>query len=169
MPLTISSIRSSMQADSIAVLNDWFLTSTGSQISASFISSIYPVFPLMPHMRPVPSSGACLERSSVRTRTTSAPQFYAKVLGITSRALASALYGHWWIPSTVWAFSMSLQASSISRAPPPGQRRGLTTTLRATPRASYKLRSISLRTSLEAPLRRMEQAFGSWHSVMKVK
>ena len=168
-PETMSSILSSMHADSIEVLKVCCLTEQGSQISASFMSSICPEFPLMPHIRPEPSAAACFARSSVSTRTTSAPQFYARVRGITSSALASALYGHWWIPSTVYAFSIILQASSISRAPPPGQRRGFTTTLRATPRASCKLRSISLRTSLLAPLSMIEQALGSSHSVMKVK
>mmetsp|Transcript_45497 Transcript_45497/g.114561 ORF Transcript_45497/g.114561 Transcript_45497/m.114561 type:complete len:205 (-) Transcript_45497:718-1332(-) len=40
---------------------------------------------------------------------------------------------------------------------------------RATQKASCKFRSISLRTSREAPRRRTEQALGSSHCVMKVK
>jgi hypothetical protein len=84
------------------------------------MSSILPVFPLMPHIIPEPSDGECLARSSVKTRTTSAPQFYAKVLGITSKAPARALYGHYIAPSIFEAFSSRRHASSISRAPPPG-------------------------------------------------
>jgi len=138
-------------------------------MSAFDMSSILPVLPLMPHIMPEPSEAACLARNSVRTRTTSAPQFWAKVLGMTSKAPARALYGHYIVPSTEDAFSRRRQASSISRAPPPGASMGLTTTFLATPRASCKFLSISLRTSLEAPLRMIEQALGSLHSVMKVK
>ena len=89
-----------MQAASIDVLNVYCLTVTGSQIFASDMSAILPVFPLIPQFFPEPSATACFALSSVSTRTTSAPQFYASVLGITSIALASALYGHCWIPST---------------------------------------------------------------------
>jgi len=77
----------------------------GSQMSATDISSILPVLPLIPHIIPEPSEAACFARNSVRTRTTSAPQFYAKVLGITSKAPAKALYGHYIVPSTYDAFS----------------------------------------------------------------
>mmetsp|Transcript_4233 Transcript_4233/g.12171 ORF Transcript_4233/g.12171 Transcript_4233/m.12171 type:complete len:232 (-) Transcript_4233:716-1411(-) len=67
------------------------------------------------------------------------------------------------------AFSFSRAASSISVAPPPGSMRGSKMMLRATQKASCKFRSISLRTSREAPLNNTEQALGSSHSVMKVK
>jgi len=105
-------------------------------MSATDMSSILPVFPFIPHIMPEPSEGACLARNSVKTRTTSAPQFWARVLGITSKAPANALYGHYIAPSIFEAFSKRRQESSISRAPPPGARFGFTTTLRATPRAS---------------------------------
>ena len=77
--------------------------------------------------------------------------------------------GHCIAPSTYEAFSCKRQASSISRAPPPGAKTGFTTTFLATPRASYKFLSISFKTSLLAPLRIIEQALGSLHSVKKVK
>jgi len=68
-----------------------------------------------------------------------------------------------------WASSNNLQEISISVAPPPGTSLGLTKTFLATPRASYKFLSISLRTSFEAPLKRIVQAFGFLHSVMNEK
>ena len=90
-PETMSSILRSMHAASIDVLNVCYLTLTGSQTLASVMSAILPVFPLIPQFLPDPSAAACFALSSVRQRTTSAPQFYANVLGITSSALASAL------------------------------------------------------------------------------
>jgi len=91
------------------------------------------------------------------------------VRGITSKAPANALYGHYMAPSTFDAFSCNLHASSISKAPPPGARTGFTTTFLATPRASCRFLSISFKTSLLAPLKIIEQALDSLHSVRKVK
>ncbi|KNC25553.1 hypothetical protein FF38_12977 [Lucilia cuprina] len=54
-------------------------------------------------------------------------------------------------------------------APPPATKRGSKTKLRATCKASCKLRSVSFKISLEAPLNKIVQALGSLHSVMKVK
>ena len=99
IPETISSILKSIQADSTAVLQVYILTAHGSQILASSIFSILHVLPFIPHMRPglgLSSVGSieCFALSSVSIRTTSPPQFWANVLGITSKALARALYGH---------------------------------------------------------------------------
>lgn len=58
---------------------------------------------------------------------------------------------------------------TISVAPPPGQSLGLSMTLRATLMASMRLRSISLRMSLDAPRSTIVHALGSLHSVMNVK
>mmetsp|Transcript_115464 Transcript_115464/g.367201 ORF Transcript_115464/g.367201 Transcript_115464/m.367201 type:complete len:204 (-) Transcript_115464:772-1383(-) len=67
------------------------------------------------------------------------------------------------------AFSLSRAANSISVAPPPGNILGSKMMLRATQKASCKLRSISLSTSREAPRRMTVHALGSSHSVMKAK
>lgn len=92
IPLTMSSIRRSIHADSIAVLKVWSLTATGSQISFSYMFAIFPVSPSIPNIKP--PSTACLALSSVIVRTTSEPQLAARVRGMTSIAPARALYGH---------------------------------------------------------------------------
>ena len=66
------------------IINTYYLTAKGSQISKSFILQIFPVIPLIP--KNFPSGLACFALSSVKTLTTSAPQFYARVLGIISKA-----------------------------------------------------------------------------------
>lgn len=48
IPETISSILISMQAHSIEVLNVYCFTAIGSQISASLMLAIFPVFPSIP-------------------------------------------------------------------------------------------------------------------------
>ena len=87
---------------STAVFRTWSLTARGSQIPRSFISAISPVSPLIPQVAPLV---ACFARSAVRVRMTVAPQFWAKVLGITSRAWAIARYGPWVTPAKLFAFS----------------------------------------------------------------
>ena len=67
------------------------------------------------------------------------------------------------------AYSINLHDNSISNAPPPGTSLGLSMTFLATPSASCKFLSISLRTSFDAPLRTIEHAYGFLHSVMNVK
>lgn len=42
---------------------------------------------------------------AVRVLIVLAPQFWIRVLGITSRALLTARYGHWCIPVILLAFS----------------------------------------------------------------
>ena len=112
---------------------------------------------------------ALLTRSSVKTRIAFPPLFCTNVLGITSIASATALYGHPSTPSTVLAFAWRPTLTAISVAPPPGASIGLKTTLRATDIASARLRSISFRMSLEGPRRRIVHALGVSHSVRKVK
>mmetsp|Transcript_62242 Transcript_62242/g.126486 ORF Transcript_62242/g.126486 Transcript_62242/m.126486 type:complete len:247 (+) Transcript_62242:425-1165(+) len=84
-------------------------------------------------------------------------------------ACATARNGHCSTPSTDLAASRRPCEMAISVAPPPGRSFGSNTTLRATPMASCKLRSISLSTSLEPPRSRMVQAVGSLHSSRKLK
>lgn len=60
-------------------------------------------------------------------------------------------------------------AIAISTAPPPGTTRGSNTIFLTMFIASIKLRSISFKTSLEAPRNTMVQAFGSSHCSMKEK
>jgi len=131
------------------------------------MSSILPVFPLIPQKSPL--GWACLALNSVKTLTTSAPQFYAKVLGITSKEYASALNGNYYKPSTVLAFSFNLLESSISTAPPPGNNLGSYKMFLHTAKASCKFLSISFKTSLLAPLNKIVQAFGFWHSTINMK
>jgi hypothetical protein len=52
---------------------EYYLTANGSQISKSFILQIFPVTPFIP--KNLPSGFACFALSSVKTLTTSAPQF----------------------------------------------------------------------------------------------
>ncbi len=42
---------------------------------------------------------------AVMVRIVLAPQFWMSVLGMTSKALATARYGHWWMPLIALAFS----------------------------------------------------------------
>jgi len=70
---------------------------------------------------------------------------------------------------TVGASLSSLVATSISMAPPPGTNFGLTKMFLATAKQSWRFLSISLRTSLLAPLNKILQASGSLQSTMKVK
>lgn len=107
--------------------------------------------------------------NSVRTRMALPPLFCTRVLGITSIASATALYGHPSTPTIVLAFACNPTLTAISVAPPPGASNGLKKTFRATDMASARLRSISLRISLEGPRRRIVQAFGDAHSVRNVK
>jgi len=116
-----------------------------------------------------PSGLECFDLNSVIILTTFAPQFYANVLGMTSIAKAKAFIGNYSMPSTVFAFSLNLQASSISIAPPPGTSLGFAIMFLATAKQSCKFLSISFKTSLEAPLNRIVQAFGFLHSTKNVK
>mmetsp|Transcript_40509 Transcript_40509/g.95940 ORF Transcript_40509/g.95940 Transcript_40509/m.95940 type:complete len:216 (-) Transcript_40509:917-1564(-) len=159
-------MRSSMHALSTAVLRLCVLTTEGSQIPSSFMSASCPVSPLMPHVLfPV----ACLARSSVMRRTTSAPQFCARVRGTTSSASATTVKGHLCTPVTLSASLRRCVAMAISTAPPPGRRVGSRATLRATSMQSCRFRSTSLRRSLEGPRRRMVQALGDLQSTKNEK
>mmetsp|Transcript_17104 Transcript_17104/g.49579 ORF Transcript_17104/g.49579 Transcript_17104/m.49579 type:complete len:222 (+) Transcript_17104:168-833(+) len=98
MPLTISSMRRSMLVISTAVLTVCCFTTSGSQTPSSRMSARTPFSPSMPQAQaPVApaaaaaAAAACLARSSVTMRTTSQPQFCARVRGITSKACAAAL------------------------------------------------------------------------------
>merc|ERR1712013_542037 len=90
-----------------------------------------------------------------------------RVLGMISRAFATALYGHWMTPATLFDFSSNANDRAISAAPPPGTRTGSIRTLRATCMASCKLRSTSFKMSLLAPRRRMQFFFDVLRSHLK--
>mmetsp|Transcript_19693 Transcript_19693/g.54980 ORF Transcript_19693/g.54980 Transcript_19693/m.54980 type:complete len:330 (+) Transcript_19693:290-1279(+) len=167
MPLTMSSMRSSICALSTAVLIVCTLTASGSQMPRAFMSTTSPVSPLMPKL--LPPGSQCLARSLVRVRITLAPQFWARVRGMTSIATPTALYGHDSMPWRPVARSASPLLTAISHTPPPGTRRGSKHMLRATPMASTRLRSTSFRMSLDAPRSKIVQALGSSQSTMKVK
>jgi hypothetical protein len=92
------------------------------------------------------------------------PQFWIKVLGITSKASAIALYGAPATPGSNLAFSLNETEMAISVAPPPGARIGLKTTFRATDMASARFRSISFKMSFDGPRKRIVHAFGDLHS-----
>jgi len=108
-------------------------------------------------------------RNSVSTRIAFPPAFCTSVRGMTSRASATARYGQLSIPCIVFPFFCKLTEIAISVAPPPGDKNGLNTTLRATDMASARLRSISFRTSLDGPLSRIVHAFGAIHFVRNAK
>ena len=105
-----------------------------------------------------------LTLNSVNVLMTLPPQFWIKVLGITSKASAIALYGAPATPGSNLAFSLNETEMAISVAPPPGARIGLKTTFRATDMASARFRSISFRISFDGPRRRIVHAFGDLHS-----
>mmetsp|Transcript_35343 Transcript_35343/g.84434 ORF Transcript_35343/g.84434 Transcript_35343/m.84434 type:complete len:200 (+) Transcript_35343:136-735(+) len=143
------------------------------------MSTSLPVVPSIPQLHlgkmSLPScsassyAAACFALSCVTVRMTLTPQFWAKVLGMTSMASPTARKGPCWTPSS---FSPALRRpvdTAISVAPPPGKRRVSKTTFRTTCMASVKLRSISFRTSLLPPRRMTVQAFGSLHSSKKAK
>lgn len=73
-----------------------------------------------------------------------APQFWIRVRGMTSKAWATALYGHCSTPVMALDFSVKAWATAISEAPPPGTSWGSSRTLRQTCMASWRLRSTSL-------------------------
>mmetsp|Transcript_38019 Transcript_38019/g.96161 ORF Transcript_38019/g.96161 Transcript_38019/m.96161 type:complete len:264 (-) Transcript_38019:681-1472(-) len=100
---------------------------------------------------------------------TLAPQFCASVRGMTSTAVPTARYAHASVPSTPAALLARPWLMASSHAPPPGTRRGSTQMLRATPMASTRLRSTSLRMSLDAPRSTMEHALGALQSTTKEK
>lgn len=79
----------------------------------------------------------------VSTRMVEAPQFWMRVRGMTSRAWATARYGHCSTPVRARERSISLRDTAISTAPPPGSRHGSSSTLRHTCIASCRLRSTS--------------------------
>mmetsp|Transcript_27506 Transcript_27506/g.82914 ORF Transcript_27506/g.82914 Transcript_27506/m.82914 type:complete len:329 (-) Transcript_27506:137-1123(-) len=167
MPEMMSSMRSSMAAASTAVRSVCCFTAKVSMMPRAFTSATVPFDPSMPQH--TPPAAACRARRSVMTRTTSAPQLCARLRGMTSSASATARYAYWRVPAMAFAFSFIRAASSISVAPPPGSIRGSRRTLRATQKASWRLRSISFSTSRDAPRRMTEHAFGSSHCVMYVK
>mmetsp|Transcript_17165 Transcript_17165/g.44401 ORF Transcript_17165/g.44401 Transcript_17165/m.44401 type:complete len:451 (+) Transcript_17165:254-1606(+) len=173
MPLTMSSIRMSIDVISTAVLIVCSFTTSGSHTPISRMSAITPFTPSIPHIAsvclPAAYAAACLARSSVTMRTTSHPQFCASVRGITSNAMPTALYGHCSVPSTFLADAVSATDSAISVAPPPGTSIGAWNTLRATFIASSRLRSTSFSTSFDAPRSRMVHALGESQSTKKVK
>lgn len=120
--------------------------------------AIIPLFPSIPTNRF--SSLPCLALSSVINLITLAPEFWVKVLGITSSACPTALNGHYSIPSMFCETWERWWERCISIAPPPGTMNGLLTTFLPTPKASWIFLSTSFKTSFEAPLRQIEQAFG---------
>ncbi|EGW07057.1 hypothetical protein I79_009607 [Cricetulus griseus] len=61
-----------------------------------------------------------LTRREVSRRMVLAPQFWIKVRGMTSKAWATALYGHCSTPVMALDFSVKAWATAISEAPPPG-------------------------------------------------
>ena len=140
-------MRNSKMAVSTAVLYVCNFTLRGSHRPSTARSTISPLSPSMPQVHGELESPctACFALSAVKVRTVLAPQFCTSVRGIISRAWASALYGPW------EAFCVSRWATAISIAPPPGTRRGNNIMLRATCRASWRLRSVSFKTSLLAP------------------
>lgn len=88
---------------------------------------------------------------------------------MTSIASATARNGQPSTPVINRAFVCRATLIAISVAPPPGARRGLNTTLRATAIASARLRSTSFSMSFDGPRRRIVHAFGDVHSVRNVK
>mmetsp|Transcript_5198 Transcript_5198/g.19448 ORF Transcript_5198/g.19448 Transcript_5198/m.19448 type:complete len:246 (-) Transcript_5198:983-1720(-) len=170
-PDTMSSILKSIAADSTAVLMLCTFTAYASQIPSSFMSTIVPLLPSIPKVQvsPVSLTSACFARNLVSVRITFAPQFCARVRGITSSACPIALNGHCSTPSIFSASSVIARLTAISTAPPPGNNRGSCTTFRATPMASWRLRSTSFNTSRDAPRRIMEHALGSSQSTKKEK
>mmetsp|Transcript_22306 Transcript_22306/g.26832 ORF Transcript_22306/g.26832 Transcript_22306/m.26832 type:complete len:222 (+) Transcript_22306:452-1117(+) len=165
----MSSILRSMAEDSIAVFIVCALTANGSHTPSSFMSDSRPVCPLIPQVQSPALPSACFALSLVKVRITLAPQFCVKVRGITSRASPTARYGHCSMPSSESAFSARQRETAISQAPPPGQSLGSSITFLATPIASMRFLSTSFNTSLEAPRRITEQAFGSSQSTTKEK
>lgn len=89
-------------------------------------------------------AGRGLTRREVSSRMVLAPQFWIRVRGMTSRAWATALYGHCSTPVMALDFSVRAWATAISQAPPPGTSWGSSSTLRHTCMASWRLRSTSL-------------------------
>mmetsp|Transcript_29671 Transcript_29671/g.87811 ORF Transcript_29671/g.87811 Transcript_29671/m.87811 type:complete len:330 (+) Transcript_29671:4066-5055(+) len=167
MPLTMSSMRSSILAESIAVFTVCCFTANGSHTPSARMSVTSPVSPLRPHG---PSgSSAWRARSFVSVRITLMPQFCASVRGITSIAWPAALYGHASTPAIAVALSARLRETAISHAPPPGTSRGSITMLRATPIASTRLRSTSLRMSRDAPRSITVHALGCAQSTTNEK
>ena len=133
-PLTTSSTRNKRHALSTAVLMLCVFTICGSQTPYSFISTILPKSPSMPHVCSLATCFAYTSESrqwkvehtrrSVRTLTAFPPQFWTRVRGMTSIASATDLYGQAMTPGIVLAFSARRTAIAISVAPPPGHRRG---------------------------------------------
>mmetsp|Transcript_6548 Transcript_6548/g.9534 ORF Transcript_6548/g.9534 Transcript_6548/m.9534 type:complete len:222 (-) Transcript_6548:1004-1669(-) len=163
----MSSMRSNMHDDSMAVFRLCTLTSNVSQIPSFVMSAIFPVTPLIPRLWFLPPK--CSARSFVMRRMVSAPQFSARVLGITSNASAMVANTKRSTPSMVIDLARRPTLIAMSTAPPPGRSLGLRNTLRATSMASCRLRSISMSTSLEAPRNTMVHAFGFLHCSMYVK
>ena len=62
------------------------------------------------------------------------------------------------------AYSLILDEISISVAPPPGKSFGSVYKFLETPRQSCRFLYISFKTSLDAPLSKIEQAVGFLHS-----
>mmetsp|Transcript_9827 Transcript_9827/g.18353 ORF Transcript_9827/g.18353 Transcript_9827/m.18353 type:complete len:213 (+) Transcript_9827:511-1149(+) len=156
----------------MAVLKVCALTWYGSQTPNVLTSTTSPVMPSIPKLQggaPAAACSACLARSLVRVRMMLAPQFWARVRGMTSAAAPTERYGHCSTPSKVAARSSRRRLMAISHAPPPGTILGSMTMFRATPIASMRLRSTSLRISFDAPRRTTVHALGSLQSTMKVK
>mmetsp|Transcript_7409 Transcript_7409/g.12508 ORF Transcript_7409/g.12508 Transcript_7409/m.12508 type:complete len:217 (+) Transcript_7409:319-969(+) len=160
-------MRSSIDADSTAVLIVCSLTTTGSHTPISVMSASTPFSPSMPHVGLAPP--ACLARSCVWTRMMSAPQFSSRVRLITSRLVPAALYAPAITGSCSLDCSISFCASVISMAPPPGTSRGSMMIVRTQFIASPRLRSISLSTSFDAPRSTIEHALGASQSTIHVK
>ena len=119
---------------------------TCPQSSKMSFSSILPL-PTHPQSSKCPDdailsfSHSPLTLKAVSVLMVLAPQFCSRVCGITSRALATARYGHCPIPATLFERSLRACASAISVAPPPGRSLGSIITFRATCMASWRLRS----------------------------
>lgn len=114
-----------------------FGLNTHTQIQTTDFSTTHTlnkVLLLLPHL---------LTLSDVRTRMVEAPQFWINVRGITSSAWATARYGHCSTPVRARERSVRCFDTAISTAPPPGNRKGSSNTLRHTCMASCRFLSTS--------------------------
>mmetsp|Transcript_13699 Transcript_13699/g.45276 ORF Transcript_13699/g.45276 Transcript_13699/m.45276 type:complete len:206 (-) Transcript_13699:1075-1692(-) len=160
---TVSSMESTKHVASHAAPIALIFTSDGSQMNASYVSMMPPVFTSKPKFAAPGSPDACFCRSLFNTSVASNPELSQSCRGIISSALAKALMNSWPLPSMPLACSRRCRDSSMSIAPPPGTIAAFFTARLTISIASFSDRAASSMNCSAPPRSTMVHVFDEGH------
>ena len=159
---TVWSTEIIVQHASVAALSTFCFNIVGSHTKFKYVSTIPPSKQFTPKLFPSsPISCFCL--SLFITSTASSPLFCAKVLGMTSNALANPNTTSCSFPEIFIPTCLTCLLSSISIAPPPGTIETAFVALLTTITASLIERSASSMNCSAPPLRTIVTVFVVGH------